>query len=57
MVDVRVRELDPMLLNGDYEQDRDLRRRIHHWLGDIWREKDDRLAAALGGYESPAALT
>lgn len=56
-VDVHVRVLDPMLLNGDYEQDREFRRRIHHWLGDIWREKDERLAAALAGSQSGAALT
>jgi 1-acyl-sn-glycerol-3-phosphate acyltransferase len=57
VVDVHVRDLDPILLKGDYEQDRELRRRIHHWLGDIWRDKDDRLAAAVRGYESPAALS
>lgn len=56
-VDVRVRDIDPILLGGDYEQDREFRRRIHHWLGDIWQEKDDRLDAAGTGSPSGPALT
>lgn len=51
-VDVRVREIEPLLVAGDYEGDRDFRRHVHHWLGEMWREKDERLAAALGGSQS-----
>lgn len=51
-VDVRVREIEPVLVAGDYEGDRDFRRHVHHWLGEMWREKDERLAAALGSSQS-----
>ncbi len=60
-VDVQVRDIDPFLLGGDYEQDREFRRRIHHWLGDIWRDKDgrldDRFSAARTRSPSGPALT
>jgi 1-acyl-sn-glycerol-3-phosphate acyltransferase len=52
-VNVTVRELAPTLLAGDYQADREFRREVHHWLADIWRAKDDRLAAAIAGSQSP----
>jgi 1-acyl-sn-glycerol-3-phosphate acyltransferase len=40
IVDVRERELEPWLVEGDYQVDRDFRRNMHAWLGDAWSEKD-----------------
>jgi hypothetical protein len=51
-VDVRVRPLEPALIAGDYEGDREFRRTVHQWLGKIWQDKDDLLAAASGGSQS-----
>lgn len=51
-VDVRVRELEPALVAGDYERDRVFRRKVHQWLGDIWQDKDDLLAAAAADSQS-----
>ncbi|MDX1481683.1 MAG: acyltransferase [Woeseiaceae bacterium] len=39
-IEVRQRRLQPWLLEGDYIDDRDHRRRFHRWLADLWREKD-----------------
>ncbi|NNF40297.1 MAG: acyltransferase [Woeseiaceae bacterium] len=47
VVDVRQRPVEEWLLTGDYEQDRDFRRRVHRWLGEIWQEKDDLLQQVL----------
>jgi len=41
IVDVRQRPVDDWLIAGDYEKDRDFRRGVHRWLGEIWQEKDD----------------
>lgn len=46
-VDVRRRPVDPALAGGDYEQDRAFRRDVHRWLGEIWQEKDARIAALM----------
>jgi len=40
IVDVRERELEPWLVEGDYQADRDFRRKMHAWLGEVWSEKD-----------------
>ncbi|NNC78058.1 MAG: acyltransferase [Woeseiaceae bacterium] len=40
-VDVRVRKIDQSLIEGDYQNDRDFRRRMHKWLGTIWADKDE----------------
>ncbi len=46
-VDVRERVLDTWLIEGAYETNRDFRKRVHNWLGQIWTEKD----AILGEIE------
>ncbi len=46
-VNVRKRHIEEWLVSGDYEQDRDFRRRVHRWLGQIWQEKDDLLQQGL----------
>ena len=48
---VRERPVEEWLLAGDYETDRDFRRRVHRWLGDIWQEKDELIQRALDNPE------
>jgi 1-acyl-sn-glycerol-3-phosphate acyltransferase len=43
-IDIRCRKIDPSLVHGDYENDREFRRKMHRWLGEIWEDKDDRIA-------------
>lgn len=46
-IDVRKRPIDEWLRSGDYENDREFRRRVHRWLGEIWQEKDELLQQLL----------
>ncbi len=43
-LDVRVLPIEPALVNGDYQNDREFRRDVHRWLGRLWQEKDARIA-------------
>jgi len=43
-LDVRVLPVDPELVSGDYQNDREFRREMHRWLGRLWQEKDVRIA-------------
>lgn len=47
IIDVRERPIDDWLLAGDYEEDREFRRRVHRWLGEIWQEKDELIQQIL----------
>lgn len=47
-VDIRVLPVDPAIVAGDYENDRAFRREVHRWLGRLWQEKDERIAAIEG---------
>jgi 1-acyl-sn-glycerol-3-phosphate acyltransferase len=47
IIDVRERKVEEWLVTGDYQQDRDFRRRVHRWLGEIWQEKDDLIQQVL----------
>jgi len=40
IVDVRERELEHWLVEGNYQTDREFRRSMHVWLSDAWTEKD-----------------
>ena len=42
VIDVRKREPESWLFEGDYENDREFRKRFHKWLTGIWEEKDGR---------------
>lgn len=48
-IDVRCRAVDPLLVEGDYENDREFRRKVHNWLGRIWEDKDARIAEINSG--------
>ena len=41
IVHVRQLEVEEWLTVGDYENDREWRRRVQVWLGEIWQDKDD----------------
>ncbi|WP_449430205.1 acyltransferase [Pseudomonas putida] len=43
IIDIRVRELDPALWAGDYENDPALRQTVQAWVNQLWQEKDQRI--------------
>jgi 1-acyl-sn-glycerol-3-phosphate acyltransferase len=44
IVDIRTRELDPSLWQGDYENDPVFREKIQGWVNQLWIEKNARIA-------------
>ena len=52
LVDVREREVEEWLIAGDYQNDRNFRRRVHAWFGEIWQDKDDLIQQMLDTRES-----
>lgn len=51
LVNVRERPVEEWLVNGDYQNDREFRRRVHAWLGEIWQDKDDLIQQVLANRE------
>jgi hypothetical protein len=47
IIDVKKRPIEGWIVSGDYETDREYRRRFHRWLGDIWEEKDRRITELM----------
>lgn len=45
IVDIRTRELDPALWQGDYENDPVFRQTVQNWVNQLWIDKDARIAA------------
>lgn len=45
IVDIRTRELDPALWQGDYENDPAFRQTIQNWVNQLWKDKDARIEA------------
>jgi len=43
IIDIKVRELDPALWAGDYENDPAFRQTIQAWVNQLWLEKDQRI--------------
>ncbi|AZL71897.1 acyltransferase [Pseudomonas sichuanensis] len=43
IIDIRVRELDPALCAGDYENDPVFRQAVQNWVNQLWVEKDQRI--------------
>jgi len=43
IIDIRVRELDPALSVGDYENDPAFRQTVQAWVNQLWVEKDQRI--------------
>ena len=55
IVDIRRRPVERWLYEGNYEADRDFRRRFHQWLAGLWEEKDGKIGdelAAIGAATS-----
>ncbi|MBF8706741.1 acyltransferase [Pseudomonas putida] len=51
IIDIRLRELDPMLWAGDYENDPGFRQTVQAWVNQLWVEKDlriEQLRAEMG---------
>ncbi|MBH3428476.1 acyltransferase [Pseudomonas alkylphenolica] len=44
IIDIQVRELDPALWAGDYENDPAFRQTVQDWVNQLWVEKDQRIA-------------
>ena len=45
---VRQLPVDSAVIKGDYASDREFRRDVHRWIGDIWRQKDEHLESLAG---------
>ncbi|QXH35493.1 acyltransferase [Pseudomonas muyukensis] len=43
IIDIRVRELDPALCAGDYENDPAFRQAVQAWVNQLWLDKDQRI--------------
>lgn len=43
IIDIQVRELDPALWSGDYENDPEFRQTVQAWVNRLWLEKDQRI--------------
>lgn len=43
IIDIQVRELDPALWDGDYENDPEFRQTVQAWVNQLWLEKDQRI--------------
>ena len=48
IIDIRVRELDPALWAGDYENDAEFRQTVQAWVNQLWLEKDQRIEQFRG---------
>ncbi len=49
IVDIRTRELDPALWQGDYEKDPAFRQTVQNWVNQLWSEKDARIEQLRAG--------
>jgi len=43
IIDIQVRELDPSLWDGDYENDPEFRQSVQAWVNQLWQEKDQHI--------------
>ncbi len=49
IIDIQVRELDPGLWAGDYENDPEFRQTVQAWVNQLWLDKDQRIEQLPGG--------
>ena len=47
LIDIRTRELDPALWQGDYENDPAFRQSVQNWVNQLWTEKNRRIDELL----------
>ncbi|MDH3440949.1 MAG: acyltransferase [Gammaproteobacteria bacterium] len=43
IIDIEKRPVEEWLCKGDYENDREFRKRFHQWLANCWEEKDEKI--------------
>jgi len=48
IIDIQVRELDPALWAGDYENDPEFRQTVQAWVNQLWVDKDRRIEQLRG---------
>jgi 1-acyl-sn-glycerol-3-phosphate acyltransferase len=48
IIDIQVRELDPALWAGDYENDPEFRQTVQAWVNQLWSAKDQRIEQLRG---------
>jgi len=48
IIDIQVRELDPALWTGDYENDPEFRQTVQAWVNQLWSAKDQRIEELRG---------
>lgn len=48
IIDIQVRELDPGLWAGDYENDPEFRQTVQAWVNQLWWDKDQRIEQLRG---------
>ncbi|WEA20909.1 acyltransferase [Pseudomonas juntendi] len=48
IIDIQVRELDPGLWAGDYENDPEFRQTVQAWMNQLWWDKDQRIEQLRG---------
>lgn len=56
IVDTRLRDIEPRLIEGDYQNDRAFRREVHQWIGSIWEQKDRRIEEFTSNSHSDARV-
>jgi 1-acyl-sn-glycerol-3-phosphate acyltransferase len=45
IIEIRKRPVEQWMVEGDYVNDRNFRRRFHQWLTQVWHDKDERITA------------
>jgi hypothetical protein len=43
IIDIRKRPVEEWMVQGDYANDREFRRKFHQWLTQVWQEKDEQI--------------
>jgi len=43
VIEIRKRPVEQWMIDGDYTNDREFRRKFHQWLTQAWQEKDERI--------------
>jgi len=44
IIDLEQQPIPKYICEGDYQQDREFRKKFHAWIGAIWQRKDDKIA-------------
>jgi 1-acyl-sn-glycerol-3-phosphate acyltransferase len=49
IVEISKRPVEPWIIAGDYQNDREFRTQFHQWLTQVWQEKDERISVLSRG--------